>query len=500
MRKVLLAALAIAVALVAQLTVLNGLRLPGGGVPDLILVLVASIGMASGPVPGMLAGFLAGLCVDLAPPASQLVGQYALVFCLAGWAAGRLSFVAARSAVRAMIAMMVVVAAAEALAAAVGAVLEPAQVSLASIRQVLPSTVLYDVAITPFVLYLVIMASKLLAPAPEVLPASALLSPAARSGRRQHQPRLRRAAARTADGWVGGGPRSVLGGRPPARQTTRLRPADGVAGSASGLVHRPGLPASPVHLRLSTRRRRDGIIGGAALGTAGAAGLGSRSPARHPGLRARGRTFRPHHGELGGSASGQISRAYRSRPRESVPINFGAHRGDGSVGTTLARNGLVSAGGSATGSRTGGIPGAVPKVDFRVRAPATTRRQAATPRFRRKNSLLRPSAVAFSVVGGGVLEKSTFAAARRGGPTPRLRLGRRGSGMLGGSSRAGTSLRSGTARVRKEPRFGYGRKSWLSFLVQRRVGGRWLATRRAGRRSGSGSGSAMIRRRTGGAR
>jgi hypothetical protein len=180
-----------------------------------------------------------------------------------------------------------------------------------------------------------------------------------------------------------------------------------------------------------------------------------------------------------------------------VPIKFSAHRGDGSVGATLSRTGPASSDRSAAGLRTG-RPAAVPKVDFRSRGPAVTRRPAATPRFRRKASLLRPSTVAFGVVGGGMLEKSTFATARRRGPAPRLHLarGRRGPGMLGGTSSAGRSLRSGTGRVRKQPRFGYGRKSLLSFLVKRRVGGQWLATRRAGRRSGS----ALIRRRTGGTR
>ena len=38
---------------------------------------------------GMLGGFCAGLALDVAPPATHLVGQYALVFCLVGYACGR---------------------------------------------------------------------------------------------------------------------------------------------------------------------------------------------------------------------------------------------------------------------------------------------------------------------------------------------------------------------------------------------------------------------------
>ena len=38
---------------------------------------------------GMLAGFCGGLALDIAPPAAHLAGEYALVFCLVGYACGR---------------------------------------------------------------------------------------------------------------------------------------------------------------------------------------------------------------------------------------------------------------------------------------------------------------------------------------------------------------------------------------------------------------------------
>ncbi len=148
--------------IVLQLTVLNGLRLPGGGVPDLVLVLVCALAMAEGPLAGLVIGFAAGLCLDLAPPGSALIGQYALVFCLAGWAAGRLSGAAGRSALRSVVLLAGVVAAAEVLAAALARVLEPAQVTVAEVRQVLPATIAYDLVLCPFVLYLVLLASALL--------------------------------------------------------------------------------------------------------------------------------------------------------------------------------------------------------------------------------------------------------------------------------------------------------------------------------------------------
>ena len=88
MRTAWLVAASLAFAVIVQVSVLNRLLLPGGGVPDLVLVLVCALALASAPVSGMVIGFAAGLSLDLAPPGSETVGQYALVFCLAGWAAG----------------------------------------------------------------------------------------------------------------------------------------------------------------------------------------------------------------------------------------------------------------------------------------------------------------------------------------------------------------------------------------------------------------------------
>src|SRR5271165_2305708 len=199
MRKACLAACLLAIAVVVQLTVLNGLRLPGGGLPDLVLVTVAALALTQGPLYGTVAGFAAGLCIDVAPPASQLIGQYALVFCLVGWAAGRASRVASRSAISSVLLLSLVVAAGEALTAAVGLVLEPAQVTLAQVRQVLPSAIAYDLLLGPFVLAAVLLLSSLLDRRPAGQPeATGVLAPKVRAKRaaRTRQPRLVHAAAR----------------------------------------------------------------------------------------------------------------------------------------------------------------------------------------------------------------------------------------------------------------------------------------------------------------
>jgi rod shape-determining protein MreD len=511
-RKAWLAPLLLAAALVLQLDYLNGLRLPGIGVPDLVLVLVAVLAMAEGPVPGMVIGFAAGLCLDLAPPGSELIGQYALVFCLSGWAAGRLSGAANRSPLRALALVAVVVAAAEVLTAALGLLLEPAQVTTAEVRQILPATIGYDVLLCPFALYLVAMASRRLADGLGTSAAMGMSAARAQSKRsaarkhRPHVPRLREAAARTSDGWVGGGPGSRRGARPPARREARLHPAHGVAGSASGLVHQRGRPVAPVNLRLTAGRRGD-----AAIGNRVGIGQGQHwHPRHHAGLLAGASgQFRPHGGELGGSAA-RLHGLARPGPGRGARINFSAHRGDASIGRSLGSSWLSMPRRSAPGPRLRmgasrsalSMPGrtalatAVPTVQFRSSVSPLARRPVATPKFRRRSILLRPSALTTGLVAGGVLDQSTFRARRAGASLPRLRLagGRRGAGMLGGSGRS--PLRRPPVRSRKQPRFGYGQRSVLSFLTGRHIGGRWLASKRVGSRSGVW----LIGRRAGGAR
>jgi rod shape-determining protein MreD len=521
-RKAWLAPVLIVASIVLQLTVLNGLRLPGGGVPDVVLVVVAALAVADGPLAGAITGFAAGLCLDLAPPGSLLVGQYALVFCLAGWAAGRLGRAAGKHPLWSVLFMAIVVAAAEALSTALGLVLEPGQVTTAEVRVLLPATIGYDLVLCPFLLYLVVVAGALLA--------NGLAAGAAAAGvrsvptqsergqnrqQRPHQPRLVHAAARTGDGWLSSGHDRYHGRQSSARSRGRLRPASGVAGSASGLRH-PGSAGSvsraAPRMRLAGGRRGDGAIGNS-VGTGG-------RPGRHPGMLAgANRSFRPRGGQPGGSATRQhsvysvLASTGPGRPgRGRTPIRFGGRRGDGALGRAFGSASLAApnrraaaaprlrpgTGRSALTTR-GSLPRVVPKVRFRASAPPADRRPAAVPRFRRSSSL-RSSGTTYGLVSGGVLGQSTFRTPRQRAGAPRLRLatGRRasgppGGGMLGGSGRS--PLRGPRARIGKQPRFGYGRRSLLSFLTGRRVGGRWLARKRVGSRSGVWA----IGKRTGGA-
>src|SRR5579859_8296365 len=91
LRRVLAVPVLLAVAVVLQVALVNRLPLPGDAVPDLVLLVALGFAVLGGPVPGMLAGFLGGLALDVAPPGSDLAGENALVFCLAGYGCGVLS-------------------------------------------------------------------------------------------------------------------------------------------------------------------------------------------------------------------------------------------------------------------------------------------------------------------------------------------------------------------------------------------------------------------------
>src|SRR5215470_59928 len=151
MRKALAIA-AVAAAGLIQLTIVNGLALPGGGTPDLVLLAVIALGMAGGPSCGLVVGFWAGLALDLAPPANQLIGQYALVLCLVGYWSGRLRFTLRHSAVLALAAAAVMAGIGESMAAALTLILDPQEVTWATAAHVLPASVLYDAMLGSVVL------------------------------------------------------------------------------------------------------------------------------------------------------------------------------------------------------------------------------------------------------------------------------------------------------------------------------------------------------------
>jgi hypothetical protein len=126
-----------------------------------------------------------------------------------------------------------------------------------------------------------------------VAAASLAAAGAVRDTRSGREPRLRPAAGHQAGGWIGGhpaGPGQQAGPWVSRRRPLRLRARGGVAGSAAasqaGLAVRPG-PARPVHLRLGTPRRGDGVLGGSLRAMLGVGLAGPSGPRASPRLTAR---------------------------------------------------------------------------------------------------------------------------------------------------------------------------------------------------------------------
>jgi rod shape-determining protein MreD len=544
-KRAILSAVLLAAALVFQLTVVNRLPLPGAGTPDLVLLLVVTLGLCSGPSAGAVTGFCAGLGLDLAPPGSYLIGEYALAFCLVGYLCGRLRSVVDRSALLTVVLAMVAAAAGEALVALLGLMLSDPQVTWPAVRQVLPAAILYDIVLVPFVLYAVVWVVRwadslggyraasdqpadgaaLLARAQAggslprgslpggaglgalgiggtVLGGAGLLGGAgwlagpqgARSpkggGRKggARAPRLREAAARPGDGWVGGGPRpGMLASRRPAParplrpgRPPKLRPGSGSPGSA---VARPprALPPSPANLRIGAGRRKDGSIGrgvGPAGAGAAAAALRARGKSGPPGSAFR--TRRPDAGRPGGlTRAGVASPGGRFRPdprmrggsssagaiqRAALPARravLTSRRVPLRLGSARRHDGVLGGGGSGAGGRLGG--GTI--------GLGARRGLGARPVSLRLGSSRRGD----GTVAGLASRRRFTVGARQAAPKFR-------SGSLGG----GRSVlgRRSVLGGRKRSTFGSGRRSLLGGLTRGRAGSRSTVWRIGSRRTG----------------
>ena len=230
-------------AVTLQLALVNRAPLPGGAAPDLVLVTIAAVAVCTGPMTGMLTGFCGGLALDIAPPAAHLAGEYALVFCLVGYACGR-----ARNAityatgeqtmVTSLTVMALGVAAGEAGKAALGMMLSDPNVTGPAIKHVLPFAIVYDLLLCPFAYWLVSLLLR--RPAPERAP---------RPEFAQVATAFRAASA----GALGAVPALGLAGstlppvRPPARQEPKLRLSGARPSSLSG-TSAEFSPAKPPHV------------------------------------------------------------------------------------------------------------------------------------------------------------------------------------------------------------------------------------------------------------
>jgi rod shape-determining protein MreD len=328
-------------AVVVQLTMVNRLPLPAA-YPDLVLLAVTAIAVCTSPLAGTLAGFAGGLALDTAPPASHYAGEYALVFCLAGYGAARgvravYELRGERDPVTMFTVMAVAAAAGEAGKAAVGMLLSEPDVTGPAIKQVLPAAILYDLLLAPLMFLLVARltrdADPERAPAPQFSYAQRLAS-VFRAASQGAAPDLRLS-----------GSGAVYRGPVMPRRVPRLR----LAGSGAG--HRsPSLPRTVPALRLSRGGR--GPIGatgsaassGAALRAAGAGSANLNFAAGRPARTARRAPHGPGKNWLRAGVRPAVASAAANRAQAARTLRPAAFRGRSSGGPAF---GSTASGGTA---------------------------------------------------------------------------------------------------------------------------------------------------------
>jgi rod shape-determining protein MreD len=445
-----------AVTVVVQLTIVDRIAFPGGGGPDLVLLLVAALALAGGPMAGVLTGFLAGLALDVAPPGSHFTGQDALVFCLVGYACGLLADDFSGDAEQghsALFEILVTAAGAvcgEALVALLGVMLSDPRVSWPAITNVLPAAVAYDILLCPFVLYAAAASLRLAgvrredhrpgfsASQARASQARAQLPTVGQGVIRQlasgNSPRLRLSERDrgpvSAGGLRGsGGLRGPGPGRPAARREPQLklgRPAARV-----GAAFAPnGLASGSARVKFGGRRR-EGVLGGSLLGVSGRALLGGSVFSRTSSTLGSGAVF---------GRSAPLGRSSPFRHRANLMRSAGGGltgrglTGRGLTGRALTGRGLTGRGLTGRAMTGRGLTGrALTGRGLTGRAPRLSR--SGTPKSPGRNWLrgassrstfTRPKSLSSRGLG-----RKAFGRSRMGQPrVPRLgakrRWGRRG--------------------------------------------------------------------------
>ena len=461
--RAVIAVVVVAVTVVVQLTIVDRIAFPGGAGPDLVLLVVAALALAGGPMAGVLTGFLAGLALDVAPPGSHFVGQNALVFCLVGYACGLLADDASGDAEQGHTALFEIVVTAagavvgEALLALLGVMLSDPRVTWPAITNVLPAAVAYDVLLCPFVLYAVAAALRLggargegrragWSPSQARTPAPGASQGAIRQLAGGNAPRLRLSERDKGPGSIGGlrGPGAV---RPTARREPQLklgRPGQRSPVGLGAAFAPAGLGAGTARVRFGGRRR-EGVLGGSLLG-------GSRSGGRGGSARL-------------GSAGPGSSRLGSSRLGSSKLGSSGlgmSRLGSSSMGRSLLGGSVFSRKSSSPLSRPA-VFGRSPSLG--LSSPLRHRGNLVgagltghAPRFSRGNSLTR----------------LTSALRRSGGPKSP------GRGWIRGASSSGASSRRGSLGGGSLGGASMGRRAFGGRRIGRNLGGRGLGGRGLG--------------------
>jgi rod shape-determining protein MreD len=452
----------VAVTVVLQLTIVNRIAFPGGAGPDLVLLVVAALALAGGPMAGVLTGFLAGLALDVAPPGSHFTGQYALVFCLVGYFCGLLADDASGDAEQGHTALFEIVVTAagavcgEALLALLGVMLSDPRVTWPAITNVLPAAMAYNVLLCPFVLYAVAAALRLggargesrragWSPSQARTPASIASQGAIRQLAGGNTPRLRLSERDKGSGSIGGlrGPGAV---RPTTRHEPQLklgRPAHRSPAGLGAAFAPAGLGAGTARVRFGGRRRQ-GVFGDSLLGGSRSAGRGASARLGSAGLGSSKLGISRFGGaNIGRSLLGGSVFSRKTSSTLSRSAVFGRSPSLGLASPFRHRGNLAG----------GGLTGHAPR--FSRGSPLT-----------RLTSTLRRSGAPKSPGRGwlrGVSSRGTFS--RRSS----LRSGSLGSGSLGSASMSRRAF--GSRRIGRNPA---GRSLAGGNLTGRRLTGRGL--------------------------
>jgi rod shape-determining protein MreD len=149
--RALVLTMVITFAVVLQVALFPHLSL-GGVVPNLALLVVVAAALVRGPEFAAVIGFMAGLAIDLAPPADHVVGLWALSLVIVGYLAGRVRQDARTSALAAVLTVAAASFVGTSVFALSGMFLSDPALPVTEALAVIPTSVLYDVLVTPFVL------------------------------------------------------------------------------------------------------------------------------------------------------------------------------------------------------------------------------------------------------------------------------------------------------------------------------------------------------------
>jgi len=327
--RALVSVVVVAFAVVLQVTVVDRIAFPGGAGPNVVLLVVAALALAGGPMAGVLTGFLAGLALDVAPPGSHFVGQNALVFCLVGYACGLLAEETSDSEQGHTALFEIVVTAAgavlgEALLALLGVMLSDPRVTWPAIKHVLPVAVAYDVLLCPFVLYAVAAALRLggarrearrpgLSPSQARTPVPGTSQGAIRQLAGGSAPRLRLSERDKGTASIGGlrGTGSV---RPAARREPQLklgRPRQRTPVSLGAAFAPAAFGAGTVRVKFGSSNMGRSLLGGSVFGGRPSSPLNRQDVFGRPAALGMSSPFRRRRDLAGGGLAGSAPRFSR---------------------------------------------------------------------------------------------------------------------------------------------------------------------------------------------